>query len=452
MTAAYQQGLHREELTPQADAPKVPTSFEALGVPKVVMENLLIKHVAAAPKSDILELTRAMGINSHLIEEMLGDLRKKSKIEVFQASTSSFGNQGQGTPASIRYALSASGMQDADMAFVKDAYLGPAPVSLSDYDAMVKEQDVRTRVVTKKDVTHALKEVYGASRLIGVIGPAINSGRALLLYGDAGTGKTFVATRILNSLNTSVYIPYSVYAAGNIIKVFSPQHHKKLTRPDDENSFIFKDQFDRRWALCERPSIQVGGELTMDMLEVNHTEHNRVWIAPLQMMANNGIFIIDDLGRQPMPVDTLLNRWIVPMEYFYDHLALPNGQQVTIPFILTLAFSSNLDPESIADPAFLRRLGYKIQFYPLEDHEYKALWEKVASGRKLSLAQPVFDMLFQLHRQHSVGFYPCLPKDMIGISRDIIAFEETDPIITPEIVTRAWEVYFTADGKGGGAR
>ena len=454
MTAAYQEGLHREELTPQASAPKVPTSFEDLGVPKVVLENLLLKHLSAYPKSDILHLTRAMGINSHLIEEMLGNLRKKSKVEVFQASPDSFISQGAASSggASVRYSLSEGGMQDADAAFTKDAYLGPAPVSLTDYDAMVKAQDVRTRVVTKDDVTHALQEVYGAERLIGVIGPAINSGRALLLYGDAGTGKTFVATRILNSLNTSVYIPYAVYAAGNIIKVFSPQHHKRLTKPDEESSFVFKEQFDRRWALCERPSIQVGGELTMDMLEVNHTEHNRVWIAPLQMMANNGIFIIDDLGRQPMPVDTLLNRWIVPMEYFFDHLALPNGQQVTIPFILTLAFSSNLDPESIADPAFLRRLGYKIQFYPLEDHEYKALWQKVASGRQLSLQESVFDTLFDLHSQHSVGFYPCLPKDMIGISRDIIAFEETAPTITPEIVSRAWEVYFTADGKGGGAR
>ncbi len=300
MTAAYQEGLHREELTPQADAPKVPTSFEDLGVPKVVLENLLLKHLSAYPKSDILHLTRSMGINSHLIEEMLSNLRKKSKVEVFQASPDGFLSQGSGgnSGGAVRYALSESGLQEADVAFAKDAYLGPAPVSLTDYDEMVKAQDVRIRVVTKDDVTHALSEVYGAERLIGVIGPAINSGRALLLYGDAGTGKTFVATRILNSLNTSVYIPYAVYAAGNIIKVFSPQHHKKLTAPDDENSFVFKEQFDRRWALCERPSIQVGGELTMDMLEVNHTEHNRVWIAPLQMMANNGIFIIDDLGRQ----------------------------------------------------------------------------------------------------------------------------------------------------------
>ncbi len=437
----------RDTLAPQASAPKVPTSHEQLEVPRVVLENLLLKHITAYPKSDLLQLTKLMGINSHLVEDLIATLRKKSQVEVFQAE----GVLSHTHAGRVVYALSEAGMQEADSAFKKDAYLGPAPVSLREYREMVQAQDVRANLVTRNDVTAALSEVYGAERLISLLGPAINSGRALLLYGDAGTGKTFVATRILNSLNTSVYIPYAVYAAGNIIKVYSAQHHKKVAE-SAEQSLAFKEQYDKRWALCERPSIQVGGELTMDMLEVNHTEHNRVWMAPLQMMANNGIFIIDDLGRQPMPVATLLNRWIVPMEYFFDHLNLPNGQQITIPFILTLAFSTNLDPEKISDPAFLRRLGYKIQFQPLLENEYRALWEKLAQARQLTIAPHAFDTLFSLHRQHSVGFYPCLPKDIVGISRDIVVFEQSDPVITSEVLNRAWEVYFTADGKGGGKR
>ncbi len=437
------------ELTPQAAAPKVPTSFEELAIPKIVLENLLLKHLAAYPKSNILQLTKLLAINSHMIEDLIASLRKKSLVEVYQAEAISFSEQSSGQ---VRYGLSESGITEADNAFIKDAYLGPAPVSLSDYKSMVSAQDVRAKLVTRPDVTRALSDVFGAERMISVLGPAINSGRALLLYGDAGTGKTYVATRLLNSLNTSVYIPYAVYAAGNIIKVFSQQHHKAVDKDSQQPSISYRDQYDRRWVLSERPSIQVGGELTMDMLEVNHTEHNRVWMAPLQMMANNGILIIDDLGRQPMPVDTLLNRWIVPMEYFFDHLSLPNGQQITIPFILTLAFSTNLSPEKISDPAFLRRLGYKIQFHPLQRSEYHALWENMASGRSLSVQPESFDSLYDLHRIHSVGFYPCLPKDIIGISRDIIAFEDANPIITPEILARAWEVYFTADGKGGGDR
>ncbi len=146
-----------------------------------------------------------------------------------------------------------------------------------------------------------------------------------------------------------------------------------------------KDQYDKRWLNCERPNIQVGGELSMNMLEVNHSENSRVWLAPVQMMANNGIFVIDDLGRQPMPVDTLLNRWIVPMEYSFDYLSLPNGQQVTMPFVLTLAFSTNLNPEKISDPAFLRRLGYKIEFKPLNQGDYEALWMRVVAEKGVEL-------------------------------------------------------------------
>ncbi|MCZ4295493.1 AAA family ATPase [Vibrio sinaloensis] len=448
MVQAMSKVQHRTELTPQAPQPPVPTSFDDLGIPKAVVENLVIKHIAAYPKSDILQLTKLLCINSHMIEDVIAGLRSKSMVEVFQAASSTFSTQSTGH---VRYGLSESGMQEADTAFVKDAYLGPVPVSLNQYCEMVKAQDVRAQMVNRADVEYALSDVLGAHRMVGVLGPAINSGRALLLYGSAGSGKTFVATKILNSLNTSVYIPYAVFAAGNIIKVFSPQHHKRVSSSDIQ-SITFKEQFDRRWCLCERPSIQVGGELTMDMLEVNHSEHNKVWMAPLQMMANNGIFIIDDLGRQPMPVDTLLNRWIVPMEYFYDYLNLPNGQQISIPFILTLAFSTNLDPEKISDPAFLRRLGYKIQFGPLLEEEYRELWGIIAKSKNLTLTEGCFETLFDLHRQHDVGFYPCLPKDIVGISRDIIVFEEVEPVISSEIVSRAWEVYFTADGKGGGAR
>ncbi|ELP5728024.1 AAA family ATPase [Vibrio vulnificus] len=448
--AAEPTAKHRGKLTPQAEPPKVPTSLSQLKIPPVVVENLVIKQLAAYPKSDLLSLTRLMGLNSHIIDEVLAVLRKKSLVEVFQSDPAAFGEANQGTR--ILYALSESGMEEADDAFVKDAYLGPCPVSVAEYSEMVRAQDVRAKIVNRADVEYAFKDVLGAHRMVSVLGPAINSGRALLLYGDAGTGKTFVATRLLNSLNTSVFIPYSVYAAGNIIKVFTPQHHKKVEEDSGQQSFAFKDQFDKRWALCERPSIQVGGELTMDMLEVNHSQHNRVWMAPLQMMANNGIFIIDDLGRQPMPVATLLNRWIVPMEYFYDYLSLPNGQQITIPFILTLAFSTNLDPEKISDPAFLRRLGYKIQFQPLMKDEYQELWQIMARGKALSLEAGLFERLTELHEQHNVGYYPCLPKDIAGISRDIVAFEESEPVITTQVLERAWQVYFTADGKGGGAR
>ncbi|QIA64077.1 AAA family ATPase [Vibrio astriarenae] len=434
---------------PQIKAPRVPTTFEEIEVPRVVLDNLMLKQLAAYPKSDVLELTKLIGLNSHIVEEILAGLKRKSLIEVFQADGPSPMQKGLGH---IRFGLSEAGSLEADEAFSKDAYLGPAPVSAEQYNKVVVSQDVRLNLISRDDITKALCDVSGSERLIDLLGPAVNSGRALLLYGEAGTGKTYVATRILDSLNSSVFVPYAVYTAGNIVKVLSHQHHKILDDGASSGSLIFEEQFDRRWALCHRPNIQVGGELTMDMLEVNHCDHSRVWMAPLQMMANNGVLIIDDLGRQAVSVDRLLNRWIVPMEHRFDQFVLPNGQQMSIPFILTLAFSTNLAPEDIGDPAFLRRLGYKIEFGPLTEADYLELWSMVCSDKGLDLPEDTLEHLLALHKQRGVSYYPCVPKDLAGISNDIVAFEQSENIVTPTVLSRAWEVYFTAGSKGGSTK
>ncbi|UMM03673.1 AAA family ATPase [Vibrio campbellii] len=433
--------VYRENLVPQITPPKVPSSIEGLGIPASVVENLVLKHLSAYPKIDLVELTQRLGIVSTIAELALVQLRKRSWVEVYQPTSDKLSS----SYSNVRYSLTELGLAEADIAFRKDPYIGPIPVSMEEYWSVVQGQDLRKHPITRVDVERALSDVFGSEHLIPILGPAINSGRAMLLYGHAGTGKSYVAARVLNAMSTSVFIPYSVYADGNIIKVFSEYHHRRI---DNSHSQVFvklETHYDKRWVLCERPNIQVGGELTMDMLEVNHSEHNRVWNAPLQMMANNGILVIDDLGRQAMPVDALLNRWIVPMEYLYDHLALPNGQQVTVPFMLTLAFSSNFAPSKIADPAFLRRLGYKIEFTPLEKEDYKALWLSLSGEYEMALAPDFFDTLHQLHRDNDVKFFPCLPKDLLGISRDILVFEGKRKLVSSDILTRAWALYFTVD-------
>ncbi|ANQ57597.1 hypothetical protein [Vibrio parahaemolyticus] len=430
-----------EKLVPQINPPKVPSAVEGLGIPASVVENLVLKHLAAYPKCDLVELTQRLCVVSNIVELALAQLRKRSWVEVYQPASDKLSH----SYSNVRYSLTELGLAEADIAYRKDPYIGPVPVSLDDYWTVVEGQDLRKNPITRTDVERALSDVFGSERLIPVLGPAINSGRAMLLYGHAGTGKSYVAARVLNAMSTSVFIPYAIYADGNIIKVFSEHHHRRL---DNSHSQVFvklETHYDKRWVLCERPNIQVGGELTMDMLEVNHSEHNRVWIAPLQMMANNGILVIDDLGRQAMPVDALLNRWIVPMEYLFDHLALPNGQQVTVPFMLTLAFSSNFAPSKIADPAFLRRLGYKIEFKPLSDEDYHALWLSLSQDQQIALAPEFFDALKQLHCDNNMPNFPCLPKDLLGISRDILVFEGERKVVSPDLLTRAWGLYFTVD-------
>lgn len=430
-----------EHLVPQIEPPSVPTNDTALGVPVAVVEHLVIKHISAYPKIDLIELSHRLCVVSHIVEAALAQLRKRSWIEVYQPVAT----LSESSYAQVRYGLTELGMAEAELAFRRDAYIGPVPVSMEQYWQVVQAQDLRRQPIGRTDVERALSDVYGSERLVQVLGPAINSGRAMLLYGHAGTGKSYVAARVLNALNTSVFIPYAVYADGNIIKVFSEHHHRRM---DDDHTQVFvkvTQHYDKRWILCERPNIQVGGELTLEMLEVNHSDHNRVWNAPLQMMANNGILVIDDLGRQSISVAALLNRWIVPMEYFVDHLALPNGQHISVPFTLTLAFSSNLSPSSIADPAFLRRLGYKIEFNPLEEAEYLELWSEMATTMDIKVEPLSITTLLALHNENNVEFFPCLPKDLLGISRDILTFEGGSSLVSPDILVRAWGLYFTTD-------
>ncbi|MCY9873314.1 hypothetical protein [Vibrio barjaei] len=441
---------NKPQLSPQIEPPTVPVSIEELGIPQVVLENLLIKHLSHETKIDLLGLSGLIGLSTHLVQELLDVLRKRSLIEVYQPGSDGSLNQGEVVSTSrILYGLSGQGLQEAELAFLKDAYIGPAPVSLGDYYHIVSMQDIRKNNISYNNVIHALTGVHGAEYMVHVLGPALNSGRALLLYGNSGTGKSYVAAQLLNAFDTSVYIPYSVYASGSVIKVFSELHHTRLDNNSTAQTISFSKQYDRRWALCERPNIQVGGELTMDMLEINHSESNRVWMAPLQMLANNGLLIIDDLGRQTVPVDTLLNRWIVPMEYSVDYLVLPNGQQFSIPFVLTLAFSTNLSPLEIADPAFLRRLGYKIEFRPLTEETYLELFHSIIERDDYSVSTLTIEHLLLLHRQFRVPFYPCIPKDIIGICRDIIKFEEREPEITPNVLEASWRLYFTSDGLEG---
>ncbi len=432
---------------PQIQPPAVPTTKEALNIPSNVLEELLQKHLLATPRIDIIQLSKKLGIVTHIVEDLIQTLRQKAMIEIYQPESTQA--NAQSIRKNVLYALSTKGAELAQHLVKMDTYLGPVPVPIEEYADVVNKQDIREAgTISRQTLEMAMFDVSGAEQLISQLGPALNSGQVLLLYGDSGTGKSYVSKKLSNALKNTIFIPYSIYAEGNIIKLFSALHHKPFSREESSVPLQLVEHHDRRWLLCHRPNILVGGELTMDMLEVNQDSITKSLQAPLQMQANNGILIIDDLGRQPMPVQTLLNRWIVPMETKEDHFALPNGQQITVPFKVTLIFSSNLSPEDIADPAFLRRLGYKIKFESLTESDYRALWQETSLRLELTLDGDYFNKIRFLHRESSFDYYPYLPRDILNICRDIINFEQLDPIITSSLLEQAWSLYFAADSKG----
>jgi hypothetical protein len=239
-----------------------------------------------------------------------------------------------------------------------------------------------------------------------------------------------------------VLVPHAIAAGDTVLSVFDPLCHIKSTRAIDQSSLLLEQGHDPRFVLCKRPIVVSGGELTSEMLEVRRDPVTRRNLPPLQLKANNGLLLIDDLGRQRIAADVLFNRWIVPMEEKHDHLATDDGRHLTVPFDVVLVFSTNLDPHSLADEAFLRRIGYKIGFNPISQAEYARIWMRLCIERGWEIDDSVLEHALRLHRLSDTPCLPCHPRDLLGMAADLSAYDENDVQIDESTLDRAWRNYF----------
>src|SRR5437764_1669919 len=295
---------------------------------------------------------------------------------------------------STHYALTETGRNAAREALDQNLYLGPAPVSLSAYQMQIEKQRITNEMLEEDRLRDGFKGLVVPEQMIRRLLPAINAGRSVLLYGPPGNGKTTLSTRIAGLFKDAVYIPYAVEVAGQIIKVFDVQIHKTLAQETQTHASsalgLQRETFDQRWAACARPVVMAGGEMTIDMLDLQYNSDNRFYDAPLQMKALNGMMLIDDFGRQKFSPNDLLNRWIVPMESQIDFMKLNTGASFTLPFDVLLMFSTNLQPADLMDAAFLRRIQYKIRLFEPTRDEYRLIFTAVAKSRGLAFDEDVF--------------------------------------------------------------
>jgi hypothetical protein len=281
-----------------------------------------------------------------------------------------------------------------------------------------------------------------APELLGRLGPAIHSGRAIFIYGQPGTGKSYLARRLKRALGPPLYLPHALVAGDSIIRYFDPSIHKPVAREKEPNNIVPTRVDDSRLLLCERPMVVAAGELTMDLLDLQFDSSKRLYVAPLQLKANGGLLIIDDLGRQRIPPETLLNRWIMPMEERRDQLSLSTGQHVSVPFDLTLIFSTNLEPMDLADEAFLRRIGYKVRLKPSTPTEYRSIWQQCCDQLGIEFDQEILNYVMQeFYPKESVPLLPCHPRDLLQLSTDITAYLGK-PAIDKDAIHWAWQNYF----------
>ncbi len=403
--------------------PPVPQTHEQLGISESLVLDLVLRRLLMEGFSSLRSLSQALRVSIPIVEISFRQLRSQQLVEVKGMS----GNDYQ-------FVLSRAGKQLASDRFQISQYAGAAPVSLKEYNEATRQQAAKVNV-DRKAMRADFSDLVVTDRMLDQIGPAIISQTSIFLYGPLGNGKTSVAERMLRVYQDAVLIPHAVEVDNQIIAVYDPVVHHKIELDDPE--------VDSRWILCRRPCIVVGGELIPSMLELRVDETSGIYAAPLQMKANNGIFIIDDFGRQLMSPRDLLNRWIVPLDRRVDYLSLRYGIKFQIPFEVMVVFSTNLDPEELADEAFLRRIHNKILIESVDPSTFDQICARVVSSKRVPHESDSAEYMRRLCLSDGRSeLRACYPLDICNILASISDYERRPVRMNREDLDRAVNLYF----------
>jgi predicted ATPase with chaperone activity len=420
-----------------ASVPAAPRTVEESGLHLLFLVELTAKILFLRGNLKLAELAHCLKLPVSVVDIVLRQMRAERLSEVAHCGP---------TDGDIRYNLTETGRARASEFLRKSQYAGAAPVTLDAYIRQVRRQAISSMRVTLGDLNTAFDGLMVRSALREQLGAAMNSGRALFLYGPAGSGKTFLAEQMLRLLSGCVAIPYAICVDDNVIQVFDPVVHKPVAQEAHTQRVLYRArEFDERWVLCSRPVSLTGGELTLDMLNLHFDETTRFYQAPPHVKANNGLFIIDDLGRQIVSPQQLMNRWIVPMDRGHDYQALHNGYKFAIPFDVILVFSTNMAPRDIVDEAFLRRIGYKIHVGALDEAEYRRVFQVVCEEKGVPYSDAAVEYLIREHHdKEKRPLLACFPRDIVGQIRDFALFRQIAPELTRESLDWAWHNYFAS--------
>jgi hypothetical protein len=425
--------------------PLAPRSAEETGLPLLLLCELVLKVMQQHGIAHLHELSAHLKLGVALVESLLAHLRKEALVEVRRRGA---------LDGDVIYDLTLAGRSRAAEVLARNLYSGPAPVPLNDYTARVLAQSVTDVGVTRTLMAQAMADVVMRPEIRDQLGAAMNSRRAVMLYGPAGSGKTFLCEKMARLLRGPVAVPHAVDVGGEIIRVYDPLVHKPIGPSlQKDTSLDNRTRSDDRWVLCERPMVVAGGELTLEMLDLVFDPRAGYYQAPPHFKANNGIFLVDDLGRQVVTTRQLLNRWMVPMEQRHDYLMLRNGSKFRIPFDALLFFSTNLQPSELGDDAFLRRIGYKIFVGEIGRDDYRRIAREACENRGVRYSDEAFDLLVDHH--HRIDERPllaCIPRDLVNQIANHAAYCGEAPALTPEAIDWAWHNYFASRVQAGTAQ
>jgi hypothetical protein len=412
--------------------PREPQSLGEVGLSQSEVEALILKLLLS--RGDLVgrDIADHIRLPFVLADELLRQL-KRDQLVVYRGSAAM---------NDYLYQLTDLGRERARRYAEHCSYFGAAPVTLASYVESVRAQSLEKQHPTVEDLRLAFDDLLISPRMLERLGPAINSGRGLFLFGAPGNGKTSIAERVTAAFGQSIWIPRAIGVDGEIMRLFDPMNHQELPLEKSEG-LLDNSRIDRRWIRIRRPTIVVGGELTMDNLEVTQNTSTGTSEAPVQMKSNCGTLVIDDFGRQRMSTDELLNRWIVPLEKRYDFLNMANGKKIQVPFDQLIIFSTNLEPRDLVDDAFLRRIPYKIEVVDPSEDEFRELFRLMCKSFNIAYDDAAIDHLINTHyRPIGRPFRCCQPRDLLLQVRNRCRYERREPTLTTDALDFAVDSYF----------
>ncbi|KIC30874.1 ATPase [Leisingera sp. ANG-S5] len=421
-------------------APPAPKGLEQMQLPLVMMRDILLKTIFRKNVENVTEIAEAICLPSSVTQELVDMAREQKLLEATGTLNANSGNE-------MGYQLTDAGKARALDALSQSEYFGAMPVPLAVYREQVKRQSIRNIQVTRDQLTNAMGHLVLPNSLLDHLGPAVSAGRSILMYGPPGNGKSSISNGIRDALGDHVYVPRAIEYSGQVITVFDPIVHTEVEQePEDPNALRRRRRFDERYVMCERPTVITGGELSLDMLDLVYNPTARTYQAPLQLKSTGGIFIVDDLGRQAEPPQSLVNRWIVPLEESKDILALQSGEKFEVPFDTLVIFSTNFHPNEIFDQAALRRIFFKIKIDGPNQENFLKIFAMVARKKGMPLDEAALVHLLKKKYPTINNIYANYqPVFLIDQMISICEFEGIPYQMSPELIDRAWANMFVKD-------
>ena len=420
--------------------PAAPLTLDETGLSFDLLLQLTLKHLHFAGELTGAELAHRLGLRFTAIEPAVRTLKSQHQIEIVGGAMVG--------PASNRYRITDSGRTRVTIFLEHNQYVGVAPVPLARYTAYLNAwRTAAPRRATRARVRKAFDHLVLGQRVLDQLGPAINAGRSLFVYGPPGNGKSVISQGIRNLLDGDIAIPHALEVEGQIVRLFDPVNHDKLPLPEGDG-LAFDAEPDRRWVRCRRPLVTVGGELTLEALELKYNRTSGFYQAPVQAAANGGVLVIDDFGRQQFEPRQFLNRWIVPLESRVDYLTLQTGQKFELPFAALLVFATNLQPSTLVDEAFLRRIHYKVLAESPTVQEFRDIFKGCCLQRELPYEDGLVESLLDgFYRPRGIALRGCQPRDLIDQALSLAEYLGEPRRLTGELLEAACTGYFVDDAE-----